>query len=135
MMENSNRKWLMIALFPVLNAAMGMTWYGVFSAPWMEGHGLTEAGIQSNFSPMPFVVSAVGSVLTAFVLQALFTRLGVRGWRDGMMSGAAIGFFGLIGTMVSYQFAFLPMSLAFIDGGYAFVLFVVYGKVIGWWNR
>lgn len=125
----------MIALFPVLNAVLGMTWYGVFSGPWMAGHGLTDAGIQSNFSALPFVVSALGSIVAAIVLDRLFDRMGVSGWRDGAVSGAAIGSFGFVGTVVSYLFAQLPWSLSFVDGGYAFVLFVAYGLIIGWWKR
>ncbi|MBU6343080.1 MAG: DUF1761 family protein [Bacteroidetes bacterium] len=127
--------YLALIVCPLINMALGMGWYGVFSQAWMDGHGLTMDRINSNQSPMLYVVSVVGSLISAYVLHLIFQRLGVRGWLDGLKSGAAIGLFGLVGTIVSYSFSLLPLSAAFIDGGFAFVLFCLYGALLGGWQK
>ncbi len=99
---------------------MGCLWSGVESMP-------------SGF--MPYVISMVGALISGYVLSLLFRRMGVTGWQDGMKTGAAIGLLLMIVTFMSYAFSLRPTELSFIDGGYAFVLFSLYGAVIGGWQK
>lgn len=115
--------------------ALGMTWYGVFSQAWMDGHSLTMERISANQSPTLYITSVVGSLISAYLLNLIFQRLGVRTLMDGLKSGAAIGLFGLLGTIVSYNFSLLSLPTALIDGGFAFVLFTLYGIVLGGWQK
>lgn len=133
-MENKTN-YLAIVVCPLINMALGMAWYSIFDKPWMEGHNLTMERINANQSPTLYITSVVGSLISAYVLNLIFQRLGVRSLMDGLKSGAAIGLFGLLGTIVSYSFSLLPLPLALIDGGFAFVLFTLYGIVLGGWQK
>lgn len=133
-MENKTN-YLAIVVCPLINMALGMTWYSIFDKPWMEGHSLTMERVTANQSPTLYITSVVGSLISAYMLNLIFQRLGVRSLMDGLKSGAAIGLFGLLGTIVSYSFSLLPLPLALIDGGFAFVLFTLYGIVLGGWQK
>lgn len=61
--------------------------------------------------------------------------MGVLGWLDGLKTGAAIGLFSMVGVFTLNAFSLRPMELSWIDGGYAFVLFCLYGAVIGGWQK
>lgn len=128
--------WLAIIVCPIANMLLGMAWYGAFAMPWMQGHGLTQEMMEQTSNPgIAYAVSFGGSFVSAFILNLLFQRLGVKGLVDGVKSGAAVGFFGLMGTIVMFQFAMKPFSLSLIDGGFAFLLFVVYGAILGGWQK
>lgn len=134
-MENKTN-YLAILVCPLINMALGMGWYKIFAIEWMLGHGLSQGIIDNDPSgSIKYVLSVVGSLASAFVLNLIFRRMGVRTLADGLKSGAAIGFFGLQGTLISYRFAMHDWSIGFIDGGFAFLLFSLYGAVLGGWQK
>jgi hypothetical protein len=128
--------YLAIAACAIVNALLGMGWYGIFQKPWMDGHNLTEEAIASVANPaLPYIVSIVGALLSGYVLTLIFRRLDVSGWLDGLMSGAAIGLFILVTFVVNSHYSLQPLSLALIDGGFGFLLFSAFGAVIGGWQK
>ena len=128
--------YLALIVCPFVNMALGMTWYGVFATQWMSGHGLTQERVESMPNgAMPYITSFVGSLATAFVLNIVFKRMGVNTWADGAKSGAAFGFFGLVGMIINNMFSLKPFELSLIDGGFAFVLFILYGTIVGGWQK
>jgi uncharacterized MnhB-related membrane protein len=127
--------YLAIGACILVNMGLGMSWYGVFAEPWMAGHGFTRTEIEANASPAPYIATAVGSVMAGFVLSHLYQRMNVRGWQDGAMTGAAIGSLLFFATVASYLFSQKTLSLGILDGGYMFILFVLYGLVIGGWQK
>lgn len=128
--------YLAIAACALANIALGMGWYGTFNQQWMEGHGLTMESIESMDNPaLPYIVSISVALIFGYLLTLIFRRMGVSGWIDGAMSGSAIGLFGLLGTIVGNMYSMKPLSLSFIDGGYVFLEFVIFGAIIGGWQK
>jgi len=119
-----------------INMLLGMAWYGVFSQPWMDGNGLNMDMIANAPNPaMKYITSMVIAVICGLVISLIFQRLGVTGLQDGAKSGAAIGFLGLLSMIMNYGFAMRPFSLALIDGGFLFVLFTLFGALLGGWQK
>ncbi|MEI6410798.1 MAG: DUF1761 domain-containing protein [Bacteroidota bacterium] len=134
-MENRTN-YLAILLCPIINAVLGMAWYGIFRIEWMMGHGFTQYDFLNDpAGPTKYILAVIGALATAYILNMLFKRMGVTTLMDGLKTGAAIGFFGLSGIIVCFKFAMHPWSIAMIDGGFAFLLFVLYGAVLGGWQK
>jgi uncharacterized MnhB-related membrane protein len=127
--------YLAVGVCILINMGLGMSWYGVFGEAWMQGHGFTMAQVEANASSAPYIATAVGSVLAGLVLSLLYQRMNVKGWQDGAITGAAIGSFLFFATVASYLFSQKSLSLGALDGGYMFLLFVLYGAVIGGWQK
>jgi len=128
--------YLAVGACALMNMLLGMIWYTIFAQQWMDGNGLTKERVESMPSgATPYLISIVGALLSGYVLSLIFKRMNVSGWMDGAMSGAAIGLFGLIATFMGNAFSLRPTALSFIDGGYIMVLFVLYGAVIGGWQK
>lgn len=127
--------YLAVAACILVNMGLGMTWYGIFAQPWMDGHGLTMQQIESNASATPYIVTALASLVSGYVISQLFQRMGVSGWQDGALAGAAIGSLLFVTTVASYMFELKSMNIAILDGGYMFVLAVLYGALIGGWQK
>ncbi len=129
--------YLAVAACALVNMGLGMLWYGgLFAQPWMTANGLTEERLQSMPNgALPYVISVVGALISGYVLTILFQRMGVSGWLDGLKTGTAIGLLLLVITFMNNAFSLRPMDLSWIDGGYAFVLFCLYGAVIGGWQK
>ena len=127
--------YLAVAVCILINMGLGMSWYGVFGETWMRGHGFTMAQVEANASAAPYIATAVGSVMAGYVLSLLYQRMNVKGWQDGAITGAAIGSFLFFATVASYLFSLKSLSLGVLDGGYMFVLFVLYGAIIGGWQK
>ncbi len=125
-----------ILLCAVLNALLGMGWYGVFNQSWKSGHGLTDEQVLNMANPvMPYLVSLAGAIVLAYVITLLFRRMGVCTLKEGLQYGAAFGLFGLVGLITLNIFAMKPFTLSLIDGGFAFVQMVIFGAVIGGWVK
>lgn len=133
-MENKTNYLAVLACI-IVNMGLGMAWYGIFADPWMAGHGLTMELIEKNASTTPYIATAIGSVASGYVLSLLFQRMNVSGWKDGAIAGSAIGGLAFIATFVSYQFSMKTMLLGALDGGYMFIMFVLYGALIGGWQK
>jgi Protein of unknown function (DUF1761) len=127
--------YLAIVACIFVNMGLGMTWYAVFADAWMSGHGFTMAQIEANASATPYIATTVASLAAGYVLSLLYQRMNVSGWQDGAITGAAIGSFCFFATVASYLFSQKSLSLGILDGGYMAVLFVLYGAVIGGWQK
>lgn len=124
-----------VALCIIVNMGLGITWYNVFADAWMGGHGITTAQIEANASASPYIATVLAAVVSGYVLSLLYKRMNVSGWQDGAITGAAIGSFLFFATVASYLFSQKPLNLAILDGGYMFILFVLYGALIGGWQK
>jgi hypothetical protein len=127
--------YLAVAACVLVNMGLGMSWYGIFSKPWMEGHGLTMDIIEKNSSALPYVATAVAAVVSGFILSHLFQKLNVVGWMDGAKTGALLGLLPFVSTIASYLFSQKGLSLGVLDGGYMVVLYTLYGTLIGGWQK
>jgi hypothetical protein len=127
--------YLAVAACIVINMGLGMTWFGVFAEPWMAGHGLTQEIIEKNTSAAPYISTIVAALVSGYVMSLLFQRMNVQGWVDGAKTGAAIGGLLFFSTFASYMFALKSPSFAAMDGGYMFILYTLYGALLGGWQK
>jgi hypothetical protein len=132
----SKTNYLALIACPIANALLGMGWYGTFKMRWMFAHGLTQSEIDANVNPwLPYAASVGFALVSAFLLDWLFRRMGVSGWLDGLRTGASIGLFGLMGITVMILFSHHSLDIALIDGGFGFVLYTIYGLILGAWPK
>ncbi len=127
--------YLAVAACVLVNMGLGMTWYGIFAQPWMDGHGLTMEIVEKNASATPYIATTVAALVSGLILSHLFQHMNVNGWMEGAKTGALIGVLPAVATVASYLFAQKSMNIAFLDAGYMFVLFALYGAVIGGWQK
>ena len=127
--------YLAVAACILVNMVLGMSWYGIFAKPWMEGHGLTLDIIEKNTSPMPYVATAVAAVVSGLILSHLFQKLNIVGWMEGAKTGVLIGLLPFVSTIASYLFSQKSLGIGVLDGGYMLVLYTLYGAVIGGWQK
>jgi len=126
--------WLAILACVVLNAVLGLAWYGVFSQSWMDGNGLTMEVIENaENANMGYGISAAVALISAVIFTLFFRRMGVESWMDGLKSGAAVGLLALLGMTVNNWFSMEPMTLSLIDGGFSFFQYTLFGVIIGAW--
>jgi hypothetical protein len=131
----SKTNYLAILACAVANMVLGMLWYGVFDQQWMAGHNLTMAQIEANASATPYIKAVVMALTSSYVLDLIFKRMGVSGWQDGAKSGAAIGFLVFMTFLMSYGFSQHTTEVALLDGGFGFVLFTIFGTIMGGWQK
>jgi hypothetical protein len=127
--------YLAVAACVLVNMGLGMSWYSLFANQWMAGHGLTMETIEKNTSPMPYVATAVAAIVSGLILSYLFQKLNVVGWMEGAKTGALIGLLPFVSTIASYLFSLKSLELGVLDGGYMFVLYTLYGALIGGWQK
>jgi hypothetical protein len=128
--------YLALVACGVANALLGMGWYGIFADKWMAGHGITEEMVENMANPgMTYGLSFAVAVISAWILNWLFQRMNVNDWMDGAKTGAAIGLFGLLGTIVANMYALKSFELSFVDGGFVLLQFAVFGAIIGGWQK
>ncbi len=145
-MENVRTNWLAVAACALIGMGIGFLWYGVlFQKQWMAGNGITAVddttmtmtknGVEQATSSFPMLFNFVVMAVYAFVMNWLLQRANARTWMEGIKVGAAIGFISLLAVFTNNLFAGTSTELSKIDGSYIFVLFTVFGALIGGWQK
>ena len=123
---------LVIIACVVINMVLGMAWYGAFSQPWMDANLLTMEKIQTTGNATPgYILSMAVAAVSAVILTLILTRMRIRGWKEGLYTGAGIGLIALLGTIVGNWYAMRPFTVSLIDGGFAFFQYCAFCAVIG----
>lgn len=123
--------WLGVIAASVSAFVLGGIWYGpLFGKKWMALVGLTEEEAAKGNMALIFGGSFVLSFVAAFVF-AMF--LGPEpGVQFATSAGFAAGLFWVAATFgINYLFARKPLALWLIDGGYATLMFTLFGLLIG----
>jgi len=115
--------------------AFGAVYYTTLGKYWMAALGKTKEEIQSQKSPLPFIIAAVAQLIMAYVLAGAIGHLG-----DGMVTvrnGVVTSLFmwvGFIATSLAVNYAFqgAKPKLALIDGAHWLGVLLVQGLIIGW---
>lgn len=124
--------FLAVILAAAAGFASGAVWYMVNGKRWMEAAGLSEAEIKQDKSPMPFIVGALASLLTAGLMRHVFAGAGVGGIGAGLVGGLGVGlFFVAPWIMTNYAFAGRPRALWWIDSGHVVLACSAIGLVLG----
>lgn len=123
--------WLGVIAASVSAFVLGGIWYGpLFGKKWMALVGLTEEEAAKGNMALIFGGAFVLSFIAAFVF-AMF--LGPEpGVQFATSAGFAAGLFWVAATFgINYLFARKPLALWLIDGGYATLMFTLFGLLIG----
>ena len=136
-MKNLTINWLAVLVCAVVAQIIGIVWYGiVFNTQWMSLNGFTMETIKDRASNTPYLISFIASLIQAFVLAWLFTKLKVENVKDGLMYGLVIGFgFIVLNFLTLNMFSFRPIALALIDAGNDTLAVGAFGAILGYWKK
>ncbi|HUR37703.1 MAG TPA: DUF1761 domain-containing protein [Terriglobales bacterium] len=126
----------------VATMVVGFLWYSpmLFARPWMIAMGMDPddkeklAAMQKS-AGMSYGLAFVASLVTAFVLGKLFSRLGIVELQRAIMYSVAI-WAGFVATvqLTGVLFEQKSMKLWFINTGYQLVCYVVMGIILAMWQ-
>ncbi len=86
-------------------------------------------------SPAPMIFNMASMVVYALLMNWLLAKTGATNWLDGAKTGALIGLILLLNVITGNMFAMNPFSLSMVDGSYSFLMFVLFGAIIGGWQK
>lgn len=123
--------WIGIIAASVSAFVLGGIWYGpLFGKKWQALVGLTDEQVKSANMAKVFGGAFVLTFAAAFVF-AMFLGPDIT-MQDGAAYGFSAGLFWVAASFgINYLFAQKPLSLWFIDGGYATLMFTLFGLLIG----
>jgi hypothetical protein len=132
--------WPAILVAALAYFALGALWYSklLFSKRWIAdlkidvNHLDAKKGIGLMFGGS-FVMMLVQSIAIAIIAE----RIGIRGdgWMSGLKLGALLGCcFSAASTGVNYFYEKKPVSLFFINAGYAVAGCIIAGIIICSWQ-
>ena len=135
--------WTTIIVTSLIGYALGFVWYGMlFNTMWaadnnyeIEGDKMFKNGVEVPMSLTPMIFNLVSMIIYALLIDWLLKKTGAASWQDGAKIGAIIGVIMLLGVFTGNMFAGNPMRLSVIDGSYSFIMFVIFGAMIGGWKR
>ncbi|MCB0523861.1 MAG: DUF1761 domain-containing protein [Saprospiraceae bacterium] len=135
--------WAAIAVSVVATFLLGMLWYAfLFNEQYMTGNGFSmegekmlKNGVEVPMNMTPMIVNVIVLVVNALIMNWLLGLAKAQNLMDGVKVGAGIGLLMLLGIITGNLFAMNPASLSMVDGSYSFLMFVVYGAILGGWQK
>lgn len=139
--------WIALLVCVIAGMGIGFLWYGVlFVDIWAAGNNITfeetgdtmkffKDGVEMPSSPAPMVFNMAFMVVYALLMNWLLGKTGATNWLDGAKIGALIGLVLLLNIITGNMFAMNPLSLSMVDGSYSFLMFVLFGAIIGGWQK
>jgi Protein of unknown function (DUF1761) len=134
-MQDVDLNWIAIIVAAIIPMVLGALWYSpvLFAEPWMRAVGRTREELGD--AQLGYLLSAVGALVTAYVLARVVKWAEV----DDLWNGALVGifaWFGFVATVlaVTTYFGGRPRQLWLINAGYQFVSLVLMGALLGAWD-
>jgi preprotein translocase subunit SecY len=125
--------WLALLVNVIAHFALGMGWYGVFAAQWMEGIAARERGFDPQAAPPAIYLTSIVSVLLGTLFVAwLMDTAGERGLSAGLKYGLIV-WIGIAAPLLLMHYAFAgnPLNLVVIDSGYELLGLTITGAIVG----
>lgn len=112
--------------------ALGFVWYGpLFGQRWMELEGLTTEQVNAA-GWAPIGLAWLTSLAVWWVFSKVFAATGVSSAAHGAMKGLFLGVgLAFMPTWMNHAFGQRDMEFTLIVGGYAVLMFVVAGAIVG----
>ena len=130
-----------LPLAAIASFVFGGIWYGVLSKQWIAAANLDESKLKpgGGASPVPFVVTFIAQLFTAWMLAGLILHLQKAGLvanaRNGMLTAAIIwAGFVMTSLIVNHQFQMQKRALTVIDGGHWLGVYLIQGAILGAWG-
>ena len=110
--------------------------YAFFGIRWMELNKFKEEDFSDYNMAMGLTVAFVASVVAAYTMAWLFTRLDVRSGVQGMKYALMI-WAGLLFLEVTTQnmFSLRPFELTLIDESVVLIKYEIIGVLLGVWKK
>ena len=127
---------LAVLVAAIAHFALGAAWFTLFANLWIAGVRMSPAEVAAarlHPSPLPYVLSLVCSVVIAYDIAWVLTRLDERNVRRGIGVGAVIGLVAAAAMLTELAFEQRTSSFCWIAAGYPLVGSIVMGIVIGAW--
>lgn len=123
----------------IASIAVGFVWYGpLFGKQWVALMGWTEETIniqRQKSMGKSYILMAIGSLITSFILANFVQVTGALSLIDGM----SVAFWAWLGFAVplllnEVLWQSKPMKLYLINIGYQLVSFVLMGAIVAAWS-
>lgn len=123
--------WIGIIAATVSAFVLGGIWYGpLFGKKWQALVGLSDEQVKSANMAKTFGGAFVLTFIAAFVF-AMFLGPDIT-LQQGLAYGASAGLCWVAASFgINYLFAQRPLALWLIDGGYATLMFTLFGGLLG----
>ena len=125
--------WVAIIVAVVVNMALGALWFSpmLFAKPWTAMR-VDKAPMSGVASPMLYVITAVGALVSAITLDWIIGLAGA----NSLLGGAIIGLYAGLGFVApailsDNLFNERPFKLYLIVAGFPVVGLLVMGAIIG----
>lgn len=133
--ELSNINYWAILLATLSSFAVGASWYawGIFGKEWSRLIGLTKEELEKpEGMTQTYLLTAVGSLVSATALAALMRATDTDGVLEGIGFGLVIGIaFRMSAHVMHNGFAKINHKLTLIDGVHDIVQLGVMGAILG----
>jgi hypothetical protein len=124
--------WVAIIVAMVVNMVLGALWFSpmMFQKRWMALR--VGAGMSGQASPMLYVITAVGALVSAITLDWIIGLAGA----NTLVGGAIIGLYAGLGFVApailsDHLFNERPSTLYLIVAGFPIVGLLIMGAIIG----
>jgi len=120
----------------IVYMVIGALWYSpvLFGNAWMKGIGKTKEQIESDFSPVNYVVALIFSLIAAYGIARVMVWANGDSIGDGIIVALLAGICFVLPTMgVNDSFETRPRGLTFMNIFYHLVGFTAMGVIIGAW--
>ncbi|HET7098691.1 MAG TPA: DUF1761 domain-containing protein [Patescibacteria group bacterium] len=137
-MINLNTNWVTILASAVATMVLGFLWYSpiLFGKEWMELIGLNKEDMEKAKKSMPktYLVSALTSVITAFVLKQFIDLFYIVNIYDAVQLAFWV-WFGFIATTLVTGVLFEGKSwkLFIINSGYQLASVILMSVILSYW--
>jgi uncharacterized protein DUF1761 len=131
--EGDEMNWIAIVVAGVVSMALGALWFSplMFAKPWTAMR-VDKAPMSGSASPMLYVITAIGTLVSAMTLDWLIGLAGA----TSLAGGAIIGLYAGLGFVApailsDNLFNERPFKLYLIVAGFPVVALLVMGGIIG----
>jgi hypothetical protein len=127
--------YLAVLVAAILNMVIGALWYSpmLFGKSWSQAIGKKMEEMGSGGTG--YAITILASLVTAYVLAYLVSKLGLHGFWSGTQLGL-VAWLGFTATTHASNYAFegKSMRLYSINLGYFLVSFLLMGGLLGAWR-
>ena len=125
--------WIGVVILAVFNMIVGALWYGpLFGRLWLRIIGKQAEELRSSAGM--YVLSFVGAVVAAYVLNVVVSGLGLTAWWWGAIAGAVVWVgMGATGTLTFSIFEGPPIGAWFLHALYGLVVYAAGGVLFVLW--
>ena len=134
-MQDVDLNWVAIIVATIIPMVLGALWYSpiLFADRWMQSVGRTREELGD--ANLGYLLSAVGAVLSSYVLARIIKWGEVDDLWNGALTGLLVwvGFVATVLAVTTY-FSGRPRALWLINSGYQLVALVLMGALLGAWD-